>query len=112
MWLCGSWSAGHTAAVVQVGSSQAFIVFGSYRIPIGSGRWGHMRYGVYVWDCKAHSRLLGCQDRMHAILAPNSSHHPHIFGGGVSSLLEQLCGFVDPGVQAILQRLYRCAQSF
>ena len=30
-----------------------------------------------------------------------------LYGGDVSSLLEQLCGFVDPGVQAILQRLYR-----
>ena len=30
-----------------------------------------------------------------------------LYGSDVSSLLEQLCGFVDPGVQALVQRLYR-----
>lgn len=30
-----------------------------------------------------------------------------LYGSDVSSALEQLCGFVDPGVQAVLQRVYR-----
>lgn len=29
-----------------------------------------------------------------------------LYGSDVSSLLEQLCGFAHPGVQAVVQRLY------